>query len=127
MAGARGGPSQLQGGGAWERALAELLLEFSRAQYRARDGGGGSGGISAGGTGGGGGGGTGSNTKVERIEKCCLELFTKDYCYSLIHNVNGEICSHYPRQIVFLEYESTDQERHTEDVVFCLPSIPVLH
>uniref|UniRef100_UPI0025411050 myotubularin-related protein 14 n=1 Tax=Euleptes europaea TaxID=460621 RepID=UPI0025411050 len=95
MAGARGGPSLLQGGGAGERALAELLLEFSRAQYRARDGGGGSGG------------------KVERIEKCCLELFSKDYCYSLIHNANGEICSHYPRQIIFLEYESTDQERHT--------------
>ncbi|KAL8212847.1 UNVERIFIED_CONTAM: hypothetical protein K2H54_059117 [Gekko kuhli] len=113
MAGARGGPSLLQGGGPWERALAELLLEFSRAQYRARDGGGGSGGGPAGG-GGVGGGGAGSNTKVERIEKCCLELFSKDYCYSLISNVNGEICSHYPRQIIFLEYESTDRERHTK-------------
>uniref|UniRef100_A0A670K607 Myotubularin related protein 14 n=1 Tax=Podarcis muralis TaxID=64176 RepID=A0A670K607_PODMU len=49
----------------------------------------------------------------ERIEKCCLELFGKDYCFSVIHNGNGEICSHYPRLIVFLEYESTDQERHT--------------
>uniref|UniRef100_A0A670K603 Myotubularin related protein 14 n=1 Tax=Podarcis muralis TaxID=64176 RepID=A0A670K603_PODMU len=48
-----------------------------------------------------------------RIEKCCLELFGKDYCFSVIHNGNGEICSHYPRLIVFLEYESTDQERHT--------------
>ncbi|XP_061474887.1 myotubularin-related protein 14 isoform X2 [Rhineura floridana] len=106
MAGARGGSAFLQGAG--ERALAELLLEFSRAQYRARDGGG-SGGTSAGG----GVGGTGSNTKVEQIEKCCLELFSKDYCFSLINNVNGELCSHYPRLIVFLEYESTDQERHT--------------
>ncbi|KAH0630338.1 hypothetical protein JD844_013275 [Phrynosoma platyrhinos] len=96
MAGAR-----LQPNGAGERGLAELLLEFSRAQYRARDGGGGE-------SGGGGGGGGG----VERIEKCCLELFSRDYCYSLIHNMNGEICSHYPRLIVFLEYESTDQERH---------------
>uniref|UniRef100_A0A670K4A8 Myotubularin related protein 14 n=1 Tax=Podarcis muralis TaxID=64176 RepID=A0A670K4A8_PODMU len=50
---------------------------------------------------------------IERIEKCCLELFGKDYCFSVIHNGNGEICSHYPRLIVFLEYESTDQERHT--------------
>ncbi|XP_077180957.1 phosphatidylinositol-3,5-bisphosphate 3-phosphatase MTMR14 isoform X2 [Paroedura picta] len=112
MAGARGGSSLLQGGGAGERALAELLLEFSRAQYRARDGGGGGGGGPAGG-GGGGSTGAGSNAKVERIEKCCLDLFSKDYCYSLIHNANGEICSHYPRQIIFLEYESTDRERHT--------------
>ncbi|EMP30070.1 Myotubularin-related protein 14 [Chelonia mydas] len=49
---------------------------------------------------------------VERIEKRCLELFGRDYCYSLIQNVNGEICGHYPRQIVFLEYESTDRERN---------------
>ncbi|XP_062978188.1 myotubularin-related protein 14 isoform X2 [Elgaria multicarinata webbii] len=113
MAGARGGSASLQAAGGGERALAELLLEFSRAQYRARDGGGGGGGSAGGSGGGGGGGGTGSNAKVERIEKCCLELFSRDYSYSLIHNVNGEICSHYPRLIVFLEYESTDRERHT--------------
>ncbi|XP_072845351.2 phosphatidylinositol-3,5-bisphosphate 3-phosphatase MTMR14 isoform X1 [Pogona vitticeps] len=110
MAGAaRGGSASFQaaGGGGGERALTELLLEFSRAQYRARDGGG-----SGIGIGGSGGVGTGSNAKIEHIEKCCLELFNKDYCYSLIHNMNGEICSHYPRLIVFLEYESTDQERH---------------
>uniref|UniRef100_A0A8C3SXV3 Myotubularin related protein 14 n=1 Tax=Chelydra serpentina TaxID=8475 RepID=A0A8C3SXV3_CHESE len=88
MAGARGCPQA----GTGERALAELLLEFSRAQYRAKDGGGGG---------------------VERIEKRCLELFGRDYCYSLIQNVNGEICGHYPRQIVFLEYESTDRESAT--------------
>ncbi|XP_042700169.2 myotubularin-related protein 14 isoform X2 [Chrysemys picta bellii] len=93
MAGARGCPQA----GTGERALAELLLEFSRAQYRAKDGGGG---------------GAGSSAKVERIEKRCLELFGRDYCYSLIQNVNGEICGHYPRQIVFLEYESTDRERN---------------
>nr|XP_048713418.1 myotubularin-related protein 14 isoform X5 [Caretta caretta] len=95
MAGARGCPQA----GSGERALAELLLEFSRAQYRAKDGGGG-------------GGGAGSSAKVERIEKRCLELFGRDYCYSLIQNVNGEICGHYPRQIVFLEYESTDRDRN---------------
>nr|XP_008103757.1 PREDICTED: myotubularin-related protein 14 isoform X2 [Anolis carolinensis] len=106
MAGARGGSASVQAAG----ALAELLLEFSRAQYKARDGGGGGGPKEAlvGGSGG-----AGGNAKVDRIEKCCLELFSRDYCYSLIHNMNGEICSHYPRLIVFLEYESTDQERHT--------------
>ncbi|MEE6502413.1 hypothetical protein FKM82_004511, partial [Ascaphus truei] len=50
---------------------------------------------------------------VERIEKHCLDLFGKDYCYSLIQNPNGELCSHYPRQIVFLEYESTEDDKHT--------------
>nr|XP_060622526.1 myotubularin-related protein 14 isoform X3 [Anolis sagrei ordinatus] len=114
MAGARSGSASVQAAG----ALAELLLEFSRAQYKARDGGGGGGGGGGGAgpggaLGGGSSGGAGGNAKVDRIEKCCLELFSRDYCYSLIHNMNGEICSHYPRLIVFLEYESTDQERHT--------------
>ncbi|XP_063797067.1 myotubularin-related protein 14 isoform X2 [Pseudophryne corroboree] len=71
--------------------LVELLEEFSRAQFRARDVG----------------------AKVERIERRCLELFGKDYCYSIIQNPNGELCSHYPRQIVFLEYESTEGDKNT--------------
>uniref|UniRef100_A0A8C2WB33 Myotubularin related protein 14 n=1 Tax=Cyclopterus lumpus TaxID=8103 RepID=A0A8C2WB33_CYCLU len=48
---------------------------------------------------------------VEAIEKRCLELFARDYKYSIIHNSNGEVCGHYPQQIVFLEYECTDVER----------------
>lgn len=49
--------------------------------------------------------------QVEAIEKRCLDLFASDYKFSIIHNTNGEVCGHYPRQIVFLEYESTDVER----------------
>ncbi|XP_007500233.1 myotubularin-related protein 14 isoform X4 [Monodelphis domestica] len=79
-----------------EPGLVELLKEFSRTQYRAKDGGSGAG-----------------NAKVERIEKRCLELFGRDYCYSVIQNVNGEICGHYPRHIVFLEYESAEKEKDT--------------
>ncbi|XP_016043272.1 myotubularin-related protein 14 isoform X3 [Erinaceus europaeus] len=75
--------------------LGELLEEFSRTQYRAKD---------CSGTGG---------SKVERIEKRCLELFGRDYCYSVIQNVNGEICGHYPQRIVFLEYESSEKEKDT--------------
>ncbi|XP_073500896.1 phosphatidylinositol-3,5-bisphosphate 3-phosphatase MTMR14 isoform X4 [Phyllobates terribilis] len=71
--------------------LVELLEEFSRAQFRAKDVG----------------------AKVERIEQRCLELFGRDYCYSVIQNLNGDLCSHYPRQIVFLEYESAEDEKHT--------------
>lgn len=51
--------------------------------------------------------------QVERIEKRCLELFGRDYCFSVIPNVNGDICGHYPRHIVFLEYESSEKERDT--------------
>ncbi|KAM3847441.1 phosphatidylinositol-3,5-bisphosphate 3-phosphatase MTMR14 isoform 1-T1 [Vipera latastei] len=103
MASARNGSACLQAAGSGERALGDLLLEFSRAQYRARESGGAAGGSA----------GSSGSSKVEHIEKCCLELFSRDYCYSLIHNVNGEICSHYPRLIVILEYESSDRERHT--------------
>ncbi|XP_023366438.1 myotubularin-related protein 14 isoform X7 [Otolemur garnettii] len=78
-----------------EPGLGELLEEFSRTQYRAKDGSG-----------------TGSS-KVERIEKRCLELFGRDYCFSVIPNVNGDICGHYPRHIVFLEYESSEKEKDT--------------
>ncbi|XP_051011012.1 myotubularin-related protein 14 isoform X3 [Acomys russatus] len=78
-----------------EPGLWELLEEFSRTQYRAKD---------CGGT---------SGSKVERIEKRCLELFGRDYCFSVIPNVNGDICGHYPRHIVFLEYESSEKEKDT--------------
>ncbi|NP_001387465.1 phosphatidylinositol-3,5-bisphosphate 3-phosphatase MTMR14 isoform 20 [Homo sapiens] len=78
-----------------ELGLGELLEEFSRTQYRAKDGSG---------TGG---------SKVERIEKRCLELFGRDYCFSVIPNTNGDICGHYPRHIVFLEYESSEKEKDT--------------
>ena len=54
-----------------------------------------------------------SSVQVERIEKRCLELFGRDYCYSVIQNVNGDICGHYPQHIVFLEYESSEKEKDT--------------
>ncbi|XP_077307926.1 phosphatidylinositol-3,5-bisphosphate 3-phosphatase MTMR14 isoform X2 [Lithobates pipiens] len=73
-----------------QNALGELLEEFSRAQFRAKDAG----------------------VKVERIERRCLEFFGKDYSYSIIQNPNGELSSHYPRQIVFLEYESTEEDKN---------------
>ncbi|XP_074769904.1 phosphatidylinositol-3,5-bisphosphate 3-phosphatase MTMR14 isoform X6 [Athene noctua] len=91
--------------GSGDRALAELLLEFSRAQYRAKDGG-------------------GAAAKVERIERRCLELFGRDYRYSVIPNVHGEICAHYPRHIVLLErdagrdpFESTVQVGKLQDLI----------
>ncbi|XP_035193564.1 myotubularin-related protein 14 isoform X1 [Oxyura jamaicensis] len=84
MAAARGCPPPA---GSGDRGLAELLLEFSRAQYRAKDGG-------------------GAAAKVERIERRCLELFGRDYRYSVIPNAHGEVCAHYPRHIVLLERDA---------------------
>ncbi|XP_060163620.1 phosphatidylinositol-3,5-bisphosphate 3-phosphatase MTMR14 isoform X3 [Globicephala melas] len=102
MAGARAAAAASAGSSAssgtpqpQEPGLGELLEEFSRTQYRAKD---------CSGTGG---------SKVERIEKRCLELFGRDYCYSVIQNVNGDICGHYPQHIVFLEYESSEKEKDT--------------
>uniref|UniRef100_A0A3Q1GX43 Uncharacterized protein n=1 Tax=Acanthochromis polyacanthus TaxID=80966 RepID=A0A3Q1GX43_9TELE len=80
--------------------IADLIDLFSKTQYRAKE----------------------VTPRVEAIEKRCLELFARDYKYSVIHNINGEVCGHYPRQIVFLEYECTDVER---DRYFCTAqSIP---
>uniref|UniRef100_A0A3Q1BC10 Myotubularin related protein 14 n=1 Tax=Amphiprion ocellaris TaxID=80972 RepID=A0A3Q1BC10_AMPOC len=69
--------------------IADLIDLFSKTQYRAKE----------------------VTPRVEAIEKRCLELFARDYKYSVIQNTNGEVCGHYPRQIVFLEYECTDVER----------------
>uniref|UniRef100_A0A669P0D5 Myotubularin related protein 14 n=1 Tax=Phasianus colchicus TaxID=9054 RepID=A0A669P0D5_PHACC len=101
MAAARGCPPA----GSGDRGLAELLLEFSRAQYRAKDAPGGR----AGGS-------------VERIERRCLELFGRDYRYSVISNAHGEVCAHYPRHIVLLEGEkeaasSTVQVGKLQDLI----------
>ncbi|POI33862.1 hypothetical protein CIB84_002387, partial [Bambusicola thoracicus] len=104
MAAARGCPPA----GSGDRGLAELLLEFSRTQYRAKDGGG----VAA--------------AKVERIERRCLELFGRDYRYSVISNAHGEVCAHYPRHIVLLErdnaagrdpFESTVQVGKLQDLI----------
>ncbi|CAN9512158.1 unnamed protein product [Ophioblennius macclurei] len=69
--------------------IVDLIDLFSKTQYRAKE----------------------VTSRVEAIEKRCLELFGRDYQYSIIHNANGEVCGHYPRQIVFLEYECTDVDR----------------
>ncbi|NP_001265425.1 myotubularin-related protein 14 [Gallus gallus] len=104
MAAARGCPPA----GSGDRGLAELLLEFSRTQYRAKDGGG------------------AAAAKVERIERRCLELFGRDYRYSVISNAHGEVCAHYPRHIVLLErdnaagrdpFESTVQVGKLQDLI----------
>ncbi|KAJ7999608.1 hypothetical protein DPEC_G00196170 [Dallia pectoralis] len=69
--------------------ISDLINLFSKTQYRAKE----------------------VTPRVETIESRCLELFGRDYKYSVIYNTNGEVCGHYPRQIVFLEYECTDPHK----------------
>uniref|UniRef100_A0A8C9S404 Myotubularin related protein 14 n=1 Tax=Scleropages formosus TaxID=113540 RepID=A0A8C9S404_SCLFO len=71
--------------------IADLIELFSRTQYRAKE--------------------VTPRVRVERVEKRCLELFGRDYKYSVIQNTNGEVCGHYPRQIVYLEYESVEHNK----------------
>ncbi|XP_057701581.1 myotubularin-related protein 14 [Corythoichthys intestinalis] len=72
-----------------DEKIMDLIDLFSKTQYRAKE----------------------VTPRMEAIETCCLELFARDYKYSIIHNANGEVCGHYPRRIVFLEYECTDVDR----------------
>uniref|UniRef100_A0A3Q4N0N5 Myotubularin related protein 14 n=1 Tax=Neolamprologus brichardi TaxID=32507 RepID=A0A3Q4N0N5_NEOBR len=69
--------------------ITDLIDLFSKTQYRAKE----------------------VTPRVEAIETRCLHLFARDYKYSIIQNTNGEVCGHYPRQIVFLEYECLDVEK----------------
>uniref|UniRef100_A0A8C1Y870 Myotubularin-related protein 14 n=1 Tax=Cyprinus carpio TaxID=7962 RepID=A0A8C1Y870_CYPCA len=71
--------------------ITDLIYVFSKSQYRAKE----------------------VTPSVERIEKRYLELFDRDYKYSIIHNTNGDVCGHYPRKIVFLEYESSDNNKES--------------
>uniref|UniRef100_A0A3P9H178 Myotubularin related protein 14 n=1 Tax=Oryzias latipes TaxID=8090 RepID=A0A3P9H178_ORYLA len=77
--------------------IADLIDLFSKTQYRAKE--------------------VTPRVRVEAIEKRCLELFARDYKYSIIQNSSGDVCGHYPRQIVFLEYESTDGARDRDSTV----------
>ncbi|XP_005726784.1 myotubularin-related protein 14 isoform X1 [Pundamilia nyererei] len=69
--------------------ITDLIDLFSKTQYRAKE----------------------VTPQVAAIETRCLQLFARDYKYSIIQNANGEVCGHYPRQIVFLEYECLDVEK----------------
>uniref|UniRef100_A0A4W4E184 Myotubularin related protein 14 n=1 Tax=Electrophorus electricus TaxID=8005 RepID=A0A4W4E184_ELEEL len=73
--------------------IADLIELFSKTQYRAKE--------------------SDAFSQVQRIETRCLELFGRDYKYSVIQNTNGEVCGHYPRHIVYLEYECTEPSKES--------------
>ncbi|XP_074645577.1 phosphatidylinositol-3,5-bisphosphate 3-phosphatase MTMR14-like [Tubulanus polymorphus] len=57
-----------------------------------------------------------NDLNAEKIQKHCLQLFGKDYKYTVVDNANGELCSHYPGQIVLLEYSLSTANKHNENV-----------
>jgi len=67
-----------------------------------------------------------SDVKGESILTNCLKLFAKDYKYSIISNSNGELCNHYPTNVVLLEYELMDTEKPCNDNVQSLYDLPTL-
>uniref|UniRef100_A0A8C6WX52 Myotubularin related protein 14 n=1 Tax=Neogobius melanostomus TaxID=47308 RepID=A0A8C6WX52_9GOBI len=75
--------------------IVDLIYLFSKTQYRAKE----------------------VTPQVEEIERRTLDLFSRDYKYSIIHNPNGEVCGHYPRQIVFLEQELEYDRSRSEGAV----------
>ncbi|XP_064632784.1 myotubularin-related protein 14-like isoform X2 [Lineus longissimus] len=81
----------------------KLLENFSKNAYKAKE----------------------SDIFSEKVQKQCLALFAKDYKFSIINNTNGELCSHYPSQIVLLEYER-DQGAKKEQSVECIYDLPKL-
>lgn len=75
--------------------IVDLIYLFSKTQYRAKE----------------------VTPQVEEIERRTLDLFSRDYKYSIIYNSNGDVCGHYPRQIVFLEQQLEYDRRRTEGTV----------
>ncbi|KAJ7376562.1 Myotubularin- protein 14 [Desmophyllum pertusum] len=73
--------------------LFELVQYFSKYPFRARD----------------------TNSKVEGIQKKCLQLFAKDYKFTTISNNNGDLCGHYPLKLVILESKLNSSESEKPD------------
>ncbi|XP_078343302.1 phosphatidylinositol-3,5-bisphosphate 3-phosphatase MTMR14-like isoform X2 [Oculina patagonica] len=73
--------------------LLELVHYFSKYPFRTRD----------------------TNSKVEGIQKKCLQLFAKDYKFTTITNNNGDLCGHYPLKLVILESKLNANESEKTD------------
>lgn len=46
----------------------------------------------------------------------CERLFAEDYAYSVIPNLNGELCCHYPYKVFVLEYEKSETKNDPLEV-----------
>lgn len=57
-----------------------------------------------------------TDVEGEAILNNCITLFAKDYKYSVIDNLNGELCGHYPTKIIVLEYTTHGREEQQNNV-----------
>ncbi|CAG5127189.1 unnamed protein product [Candidula unifasciata] len=46
-----------------------------------------------------------SDVKGETIMEQCMLLIGKDYKYTVVPNLNGELCGHYPMKLIITEFE----------------------
>ncbi|XP_071817744.1 phosphatidylinositol-3,5-bisphosphate 3-phosphatase MTMR14-like isoform X2 [Apostichopus japonicus] len=71
-----------------EEDIRRTVEHFTKNVYRAKDG----------------------SSFCEAIERKCQALFAKDYQFTVIHNGNGELCSHYPTKLIIQEYEVSSED-----------------
>ncbi|XP_065829731.1 myotubularin-related protein 14-like [Oscarella lobularis] len=64
-----------------ENAIEDLLRHFSKSSYKAKK----------------------EDAHSEVLLKRCLHLFGRDFSVSLISNKSGEMCGHYPHDLILLE------------------------
>ncbi|KAJ8046800.1 Myotubularin-related protein 14 [Holothuria leucospilota] len=78
-----------------EEEIRRLVEYFAKNVYRAKDG----------------------SSVCEAVERKCQALFGKDYQFTVIHNGNGELCSHYPTKLIIQEYEVSKKEAGKEETL----------
>lgn len=78
-----------------EEEIRRLVEYFAKNVYRAKDG----------------------SSVCEAVERKCQALFGKDYQFTVIHNGNGELCSHYPTKLIIQEYEVSKKEAGKDETL----------
>lgn len=56
-----------------------------------------------------------ADIKGETIMERCMLLFSKDYKFTIVPNLNGELCGHYPMKLIIIEFER-DSQSNAENV-----------
>ncbi|KAK0063207.1 myotubularin-related protein 14 [Biomphalaria pfeifferi] len=56
-----------------------------------------------------------ADIKGETIMERCILLFSKDYKFTIVPNLNGGLCGHYPMKLIIVEFER-DAQSSSENV-----------
>ncbi|XP_014283485.1 myotubularin-related protein 14 [Halyomorpha halys] len=73
--------------------LQNLILYFSKNTFKAKD----------------------NDPTVQAVMQKCIDLVSLDYSCILIANTNGELCAHYPSQLIIMENEKNNQSLNSTD------------